>query len=138
MMTLNTQFPAGDARNINEFNEEIPEWARPYITELKERVTALEFIGVGMNLIATERIRQQHVLGYDRAHDAAHDSEALSGAGAWYALDPRTRARLDVLGLGIWPEGWVFRGNTSRIRELQKAGALIAAEIDRLIARGER
>lgn len=31
----------GDGRDINEDNEEIPEWARPYIRTLKEQVTYL-------------------------------------------------------------------------------------------------
>lgn len=31
----------GDGRDINEDNEEIPEWARPYIRNLKAQVTDL-------------------------------------------------------------------------------------------------
>lgn len=100
----------------------------------------------GVELIAAERARQQDELGYDVSHDVDHENDELANAGAWYALEPRTRSRLDHMnnprfdGMRpgqIWPEGWVFRGNTSRIRELQKAGALIAAEIDRRIALGE-
>ena len=33
---LTTPYVANDPRNINEFHEDIPEWARAYITELKE------------------------------------------------------------------------------------------------------
>lgn len=35
MNQLSTPFPTNDPRNINEDNEEIPEWVRPYIRELK-------------------------------------------------------------------------------------------------------
>lgn len=86
------------------------------------------------------------MLGYTVSYDSAHREGQLAHAGAWYALDPQIRFKLqhfddyvtlvgspNVQALGIWPKGWVFRGNTSRIRELQKAGALIAAEIDRLL-----
>ena len=36
------QMLMGDGREINEHNEEIPDWARPYITTLKAQVNALE------------------------------------------------------------------------------------------------
>lgn len=103
----------------------------------------------GVELIAAERQRQIEQLGYDLTHDQQeHGDDTLAYAAAWYALDPRFRAEylhaLDgleanapILLRRIWPEGWDFRGNTERIRELQKAGALIAAEIDRLINMSE-
>ena len=100
----------------------------------------------GIELIAAERDRQLGLLGYGAEHDQGHEDDALAKAGAWYALDAKTRAqiqlqndpRFDAPNLDIWPDGVRFRGNPSRIRELQKAGALIAAEIDRLLARGDR
>ena len=97
----------------------------------------------GIELIAAERARQQEVLGYNADHDRGHKGDELAEAGAWYALEPRRRSAMTTMAFRafeeqydlepIWPPHWVFRGNTSRIRELQKAGALIAAEIDRLL-----
>jgi hypothetical protein len=96
----------------------------------------------GVQLIAAERRRQVEVLGHDLSHDQGHFPDELAHAGAWYALSPRRRSELEhvlpkqpLVG-DIWPRDWVFRGNTARIRELVKAGALIAAEIDRLRAEG--
>lgn len=97
----------------------------------------------GLSLIAAERRRQQGELGYTPEHDAMHDDGALADAAAWYALTPKLRAGVSertqhtqtvvLIGDLICPAGFILRGNTDRIRELQKAGALIAAELDRLL-----
>lgn len=93
-------------------------------------------------MIAAERARQIGELGYSLAHDAGHDAGELALAAAWYAITPRlrsgwsepTRRGVVVVNIGeiLKPDGWVLRGNTDRIRELTKAGALIVAEIERL------
>ena len=41
MTSTNQLTTFGDGRDINEDNEEIPEWARPYIRTLKQQVTYL-------------------------------------------------------------------------------------------------
>lgn len=86
----------------------------------------------GVELIAIERKRQQQVEGWDEAHDdKTQNSEQLALAASVYALPPSIR---DVLGAvektWPWDLGWFKPGN--RLRELAKAGALIAAEIDRI------
>jgi len=106
----------------------------------------------GAELIALERDRQIHELGYTIEHDADHDEADLAFAAAVYAA-PTTISLLRIQeqathpehGAGgrvewvePWPIGW-HRAERSanveeRIRELAKAGALIAAEIDRLQA----
>lgn len=96
----------------------------------------------GIELIAAERDRQINVEGWTPEHDDKHWDGELSRAAACYcnptySADPR-------IGTPIgWP--WSFadwkpavqRGGTiiiSRlIRQYVKAGALIAAEIDRLL-----
>ena len=84
-------------------------------------------MGLGINLIKAERDRQQHVEGWTDEHDDKHVNNELALAAACYAVP-------DVFSLGYWPSTWdsSWYKSTTRIRDLVKAGALIAAEIDRL------
>lgn len=86
----------------------------------------------GIDLITQERHRH-FTLGHDREHDRDHTQDELTRAAALYALPPLYRLLLDQadLTLTIWPKGFP-REASNRIRELAKAGALLAAEIDRL------
>lgn len=105
----------------------------------------------GTDRIAAERDRQLD-LGYTQDHDVQHDDGDLPFAAAVYAA-PTTIYLLRVSddehmaehGKGgrvewvePWPLGWERKERATskeeRIRELEKAGALIAAEIDRLLA----
>lgn len=81
----------------------------------------------GAELIAQERQRQIDGEGWTPEHDATHRSGQLARAGAAYALHV-TRGD----GKQFWPfsDGW--KPSPDPIRALVKAGALIAAEIDRL------
>jgi hypothetical protein len=92
----------------------------------------------GIEMIAAERQRQIDVEGYTTEHDAEHDYEgALALAGATYALPDRFRGR-DPLDRDALPRTWPWPSRfwkptpDDRVRELVKAGALIAAEIDRI------
>jgi hypothetical protein len=91
--------------------------------------------GDGIGLITAERARQMSVEGYSTSHDDQHKLFQLG------------RAALCYLKYGILPafpnrsnppdRWWPWRNedwkpSESRIRNLVKAGALIAAEIDRL------
>jgi hypothetical protein len=98
----------------------------------------------GAESIAAERQRQIDVEGYDQDHDAGHASE-LALAAACYALPPDSRRLTGDVGLGIdvtvelvaaiWPwEERFWKPTADRIRELEKAGALMAAAIDALRA----
>lgn len=84
----------------------------------------------GAQLIAVERARQISAEGYTAEGDDRQTAGELAMAAACYATPPTHRDRpLPIL----WPwSGMVWRPSPSRIRELVKAGALIAAEIDRL------
>lgn len=99
----------------------------------------------GVDLIAAERRRQIVDEDYDFAHDDEHENGELALAAATYALPLEVRRRhvwLQPLWKLLYPADWFFKGavytqatevpTDTRIRELVKAGALIAAEIDRL------
>jgi len=84
-------------------------------------------------LIAAERQRQVDEEGWTPEHDDQHDREELALAAARYALPARHR------GVIAWP--WEMSSwrptPRDRVRELVKAGALIAAAIDRLLRETE-
>jgi hypothetical protein len=80
----------------------------------------------GAELIANERQRQVDGEGWTPEHDDKHDRGELTKAAVAYAL----------YRPGFWPWPNVpdmpVAGDRDRVRDLVKAGALIAAEIDRL------
>lgn len=84
-------------------------------------------MGLGINLIEAERERQIYREGWTKEHDDKHVNNELALAAACYAVP-------DVFSQGYWPPTWDLNWykSTTRIRDLVKAGALIAAEIDRL------
>ncbi len=94
----------------------------------------------GAELIAAERTRQIEVEGWTSEHDAGHAGESLAVAACCYALPPtmrkwrvwsNTTPPKTVPTLWPWDPKW-WKPTDDRVRELVKAGALIAAEIDRL------
>lgn len=90
----------------------------------------------GIELIAEERQRQIEVEGYTAEHDMKHSSDDFAGAATAYAYPPAWT----YPGADIRAEEWPFDEESykpspdNRERELIKAGALIAAAIDRLNA----
>ena len=84
----------------------------------------------GIELIVAERARQLNRKGYTHGHDDTHVSGEIACAAAVYATPPLQRVKTKIAEM-IWPRGWK-RKDSVRIRELTVAGALIAAEIDRL------
>lgn len=96
----------------------------------------------GSELIAAERKRQIELEGWTAEHDDQHDRGQLAAAGAVYALtvDGPEKRRVAIF-LDFWPwwkgidpclPAWWKPTPGDSIRQLVKAGALIAAEIDRL------
>jgi len=89
----------------------------------------------GVELIAAERQRQIEVEGWDAQHDDEHDDATLADAAVCYAQ----HAADQTVGIAsgspsvMWPfsDKW-WKPSPDPIRNLVKAGALIAAEIDRL------
>lgn len=88
--------------------------------------------GTGVNLIRAERQRQIDVEGWTPAHDAEHRDDALAHAAACYLLATHPRTNVYTMTLWPWNTTWWKPSPEDRVRELVKAGALIAAEIDRL------
>lgn len=89
----------------------------------------------GLSLIYQERTRQVDELGWTATHDDLHDTYQLLDAAETY-IDAAELGGESALRIGSWP--WpehTFRPE-SKIRNLVKAGALIAAEIDRLLRLG--
>jgi hypothetical protein len=94
----------------------------------------------GIQLIAEERERQISQEGWTDANDDEHGFGELALAGAAYALsgieDFADRPlRGEIRRLFPWSLDWLKPRNP--VRDLTRAGALIAAEIDRLQRAGK-
>lgn len=88
----------------------------------------------GIEIISDERNRQLQVEGYTPEHDDKHDLGELSAAAAAYALRSAGCSGADeCIGDEWWPFEWEdWKPSENRVEMLAKAGALIAAEIDRI------
>ncbi len=100
----------------------------------------------GVERIAAERERQIAAEGWTPEHDDAHKRGQMTGAAINYAAfahfqmstfrDDGTRFYRGLapeLKFWPWDEEWWKPSDNDPIRNLEKAGALIAAEIDRLL-----
>lgn len=100
-------------------------------------------MSTGIDLIAKERQRQIDKEGWTKEHDSQHRIGVLAMAGASYALPELWRQNISS-GINKPPFCWPFSENwwkpspNDRVKELVKAGALIAAEIDKLLYEQER
>lgn len=97
----------------------------------------------GIELITEERKRQIEKEGWSESHDAEHSDMSLAVAGASYALHAASAHTGEHFSWGdifrecalkVWPfdREWFKPTPEDPIRQLVKAGALIAAEIDRI------
>ncbi len=86
----------------------------------------------GVELIADERMRQVLRKGWTPEHDLQHRDGVLAGAAFSYLIGSAYEA-------GNPPPSWPFEKESwhpspdDRIKELVKAGAFIAAEIDNIL-----
>jgi hypothetical protein len=88
----------------------------------------------GIALITAERQRQVEEEGWTMERDIQeHAHGDLADAAACYAATQNSRENTSILGVWPWDARWWKPTPNNRIRELAKAGALIAAEIDRLL-----
>jgi len=96
----------------------------------------------GTQLIEEERQRQISQEGWTPEHDSAHRSGDLNDAAIVYAQAAAYQARgeshemiqsAQKAGMIRWPweDAW-WKPSADQVKNLVKAGALIAAEIDRL------
>lgn len=96
----------------------------------------------GALLISQERERQQLIYGYGPYQDDMHRSGEMNDAAISYAMAAAKQARgeplrclqtMESAGMIPWPwEASYWKPSDDPIRNLVRAGALIAAEIDRL------
>jgi hypothetical protein len=87
----------------------------------------------GVELITEERQRQIDVEKWDYSHDADYSKNQLLHAAICYAYPDRGEDCIDQPPMAWpWDAMWWKPTPGDRVRELVKAGALIAAEIDRL------
>jgi hypothetical protein len=112
----------------------------------------------GIELIANERHRQMDEEGWTADHDDDHDDHSLALIAALYAT-PQALFEVSVTAdSGHWVDPWCWDANwdkrprnaedellhaeetpiADRIRCLTKAGALVAAEIDRLLRKAAK
>jgi hypothetical protein len=107
----------------------------------------------GAEMIVAERARQTGVEGWTPEHDDEHEYEELVGAAICYAVNKapfhdgrvlvgmrtvdgyfvqHNAPRFSAPVAWPWARKWDKREKHDRIRSLAIAGALLAAEIDRL------
>lgn len=93
----------------------------------------------GIELIAAERKRQVEGEGWTPEHDDEHSDGSLAVAAVCYATQANQglyydgkKLREAALQHWPWSRTWWKPSPENRVRELVKAGALIAAEIDRI------
>lgn len=92
----------------------------------------------GIERIAAERQRQIEEEGWTPEHDAQHVASEMVRAAIGYAyVALHGNANTFPDPLWPWPAAW-WKPSDSPERNLEKAGALIAAEIDRLERQKER
>lgn len=98
-------------------------------------------ITTGISLITAERKRQVEQEGWTPEHDAKHTKGELAQAACYYCWPDASEGVCRSL---LFPDTWAKRhakregDKKPTLRDLVKSGALIAAEIDRRLAAGER
>lgn len=87
----------------------------------------------GVDWIAQERRRQIEIEGWTAEHDDEHDAGELGEAAAYYCDYCKPEWARDFLFPANWDDRWMKRQGFPfpTLRDLIKAGALVAAEIDR-------
>ena len=96
-------------------------------------------ISTGIERITKEMVRQLGSLGWSHLHDESHTKMQLAMAAKayinynWYVMIGNSHETAVAASLNFWP--WKkeeFKPSLNMIRNLEKAGAMLAAEIDRL------
>ena len=91
----------------------------------------------GADMIAAERSRQQLQEGFDHEHDDKHIFGEIAHAGSAYAETAALQSQYNSVPPCFIPKWWPWerkwwKPSPNPVRNLVRAGALIAAEIDRL------
>lgn len=115
---------------------------RKMLEQRMRAMTTLADIGAvtyGIQRIAAERRRQVTKERWTESHDDEHESGQLAMAAACYAAPEPIFTKREACLSGVfyrdpwpWDSEWDKRDKHDRKRRLEIAGALIAAELDRL------
>ena len=93
----------------------------------------------GATMIAAERFRQVTAEGYNAEHDDGHKNAELTSAAAAYCMAACNQIVYPDESLPsseppMWPFAQAYwKPHRDPVRNLVKAGALLAAEIDRVL-----
>lgn len=135
----NPKLPTQESVEHNALSD--ARWNKLAYEFLMEKTTEFRIIGKdsGVALIADERLRQIKVEGWTPEHDDAHEDGELADAASCYAYVSNYEHPEGVRVPEDWPwdRKW-WKPSANPIRNLVKAGALIAAEIDRLQRKKEK
>lgn len=127
-------FSHGDEGMWEALSKNRREFWRSYAREALEAALSAQVQDVAVSpaikAIAAERARQIEKEGWPPEHDDKYTNGELLEAAACYAL--HNGGDVDDAP-GAWPWSRDFWKPTTRQRDLEKAGALIAAELDRVI-----
>lgn len=88
----------------------------------------------GVSLIAAERTRQVEEKGFDEIHDADHDTYEFVSAAAVYIGCYEGVPKEELFALWPW-DRHSLHPEKDNVKNLVKAGALIAAAIDKEVSR---
>lgn len=109
--------------------------SEPFAADCRQAAGLLKLLrSSGVMSIARERERQVSEEGWSPAHDDQHDRGEIAIAAACY-IAPTVATRVRLLPFWPWSREW-WRPK-DRLRDLERGGALTAAEIDRLLRRAE-
>lgn len=102
----------------------------------KNKVTdgGLDISWQALDLIKTERLRQIDEEGYHEDHDDKHEEGELALMAAAYALSSGGERNKEALDAVISILQWDVKPK-DRVRDLVRAGALILAELERVLRR---
>lgn len=139
------------ARELLRIAEGAPAEIAGRIRRAADQLAAFDCPPTGAGRIFAERLRQVREKGFHYLADDSYRSQQLARAAVCYALPYQDSRRLGPTedgipplewpwpavawrpGQGVWIDGHVRLSIDDRVRELEKAGALCAAEIDRLV-----
>ncbi|WFF40423.1 hypothetical protein EVC62_02300 [Salinicola endophyticus] len=105
------------------------------LTALAELLLAQEETGEALAALARERRRQVEVEGWTTEHDDQHGDGSMADAAGCYALYAHEESDRSPVWWP-WDDTW-WKPSACATRDLEKAGALTLAEIERL-ARAEQ
>lgn len=120
---------SGNAESVDELRRQVK--GQLADQERRRRQDPTSAMPNGADLIWRERKRQVSAEGWSREHDAQHMHGEMVDAARAYLIAPRFADRPPTYW--PWDRQYWKPCPDDRMRELVKAGALIAAEIDRLL-----